>query len=103
MKRHDTRQLPLFDSSSYERPKREKPTLWYYLVDGREQRMVLTWDADGVPVFTDHDLQHTVPHVYNSLSTAKADAKRYSGLKVKTSRYKIRNGQWIKPDTARGK
>jgi hypothetical protein len=96
-------QTPLFDTSTYYQKPDPKPPLWYYLTDGRGEHMVIGYDAYGKPLWDVHDLQHTIPHVYNNIRTAKADALRHGKLKVQACRYVIQDGTWVSHKSETGK
>lgn len=88
----ESQQLPLFDTQDLPAKERIQETRWYYIVDAREEYMVLGYSPDGIPIWTPHDLQHDIPHVYNSARTASRDALKYRGARVKMSRFSIIGG-----------
>lgn len=88
----EPKQLRLFDTSNLERGKTEKPATWYYITRYRDQEMYAGRDADGVPQWVEHDLQHLIPHVFSNAQSAHKEKRGVGGHRVRSCRYTRVNG-----------
>lgn len=68
---------------------------WYYVTRNRDEEMLLTFDDEGQPVWTIHDLQNTIPHVFNTSHAAKKVKEKVGGHNVKSSPYKVIGGNRV--------
>ena len=50
---------------------------WYYVVNPREDSMLVLPENEDRPQWATHELQHNVPYLWNFAPTARADLKRW--------------------------
>lgn len=83
----------MFDTEVYlSKEKRDRPKAWYYITRNRETEMLLSFDRNGKPIWCPHDLQYTIPHMFNSGQKANKRLKEVGGHKVIMSRYQVIDG-----------
>jgi hypothetical protein len=60
-------------------PNKRSARPWYYITRWRNSEMLLEFDAYGKPVWVQHDLRHTKPHMYNCLRRCRQAASDIGG------------------------
>lgn len=69
---------------------------WYYIVSPDERWMVAGTDDAGRPYMVIHDVQHIIPHTFQSAQAAHAFARTYDlPHKVKSCSYTRINGNTV--------
>jgi hypothetical protein len=60
---------------------------WCYITRRNDAEMLAGFSSDGTALWVEHDLQHTIPHVYSNARLANADKIKHKGQDVRYSRF----------------
>jgi hypothetical protein len=74
-------------------PDKRRIRPWYYVTKERNTLMLLSFDYDGLPVWVEHDLRSTIPHVFNCHQRALQAATRLHGA-VQSCYYDRHSSKW---------
>jgi hypothetical protein len=87
-------QSPLFTLPPVQEKYRKRG--WFYITRRAGNEMLVAIDPHGKGIWLDHDLQRHVPHIINSLNTAKIVMRAVGGTEILRCWYTKIAGQDIR-------
>lgn len=68
---------------------------WYYVTRNRDTEMMISIDVNGRAVWVAHDLQYTIPHMFNTAHMARKTMAKVGGHDVRMSKYQVIDGKSV--------